>query len=206
MRTTFNSLRSSIQFSIDLLPVDQSTPALYYNPASNTTAVRQSTLFIYYILSTITDVFSSNGWPSPKNPCAVTPSQTWVSSPRKLSKLTAELSRLSTTPLRLGTICSDTSESKGTRQSFLLRFKGTSSGGCRIPSHPPQNCKSEEYNSATKQEFWSTSTPCWRQRWGSHLLLPFVLMVPRTSISLSHEMVHSLSLPLTSGFSSLFAE
>ena len=40
MRATFYSLQSSIQSSVDLLPVNQSTPALYYNPASNPTAVR----------------------------------------------------------------------------------------------------------------------------------------------------------------------
>ena len=53
MHTIFYSLQSSIQSSIDLLPVDQSTPALYYNPASNTMAVRHYFLFIISYLQSL---------------------------------------------------------------------------------------------------------------------------------------------------------
>ena len=49
MRATFYSLQSSIQSSVDLLPVNQSTPALYYNPASNTTAVRHYFYLLYLL-------------------------------------------------------------------------------------------------------------------------------------------------------------
>ena len=38
-----------LQSSIALLPVDQSTPALYYNPASNTTAVRHYFYLLYLL-------------------------------------------------------------------------------------------------------------------------------------------------------------